>query len=338
MPNLHDVIELTPPKKSKVETEFKALVSEASGAYKFLASINALDNARELKTKIGNRLQTLRETAFLDTLSLPSSLRSEIRVVNTRDNGLNPNDSSYVRMDNLGRLSSRCQSTLSRLRHTADTLCMVIMPYEALDKRSLKAESYHVVREVEAFVNDATDAKLDLYVVAPLRLYSISQHVAMTSNADGMYSKTHEMTLTTVSLQLPLFRTLFQSLKGLETRVDALGAAQTQMQDQIQSLTQRLVQLEERVEQARKEAYQAKILAEQTAARLAVDEQAAKERSWLALDPLIFAVPADTSLTSESPVIVGPNWGPDFPDVLLDVCGLQVIKGQRKKLASLPYA
>ncbi len=334
MPNLLDVIELATPKKTKVEAAFTDVLTDASAAYKFLTSIGARAGEKELLEKVGVHLQGLRKQAFTESLTLPTALRLKVTVAPAQGGGVTTaNNSYYKEADSLGRLAGRAQSKLSRLRNTADMLGMVIMPYAALDARSLKSEGYDIRQKVTQFLADAQEAALDVYVIAPLRLYSVEQHVAMTEGADSLYSKTHDATLTTISLQLPLFRTMLQALSGLETRVTALESAQKQMKVQITALTQRLAELEEKVERARKEAYEAKLAAEAASAAAAATRASAISM-WSAVDPLVFAVPKGTKLSDETAALVGPAWGPDFPDALLEVCGLSVVKNQRKKLSA----
>lgn len=321
MPNILDVVTLQPVSRStKAEKAAAELVARGAEVHSFLESISAGAATRELLAKVSERVGDIRRAAFAERLTLSGDLARPASV-DVRGGRLVAHAQHFG--DELTRLSGRAQSTLAHLRRVADMLGMVIMPFAALNQRSIAAETYAVRRWIGEFCSDAGKAGLDAYVVAPLRLYSIEQHVA-ASGPDELYSKTHEATLNTVLLQLPLFRTFAGAITGLETRVSALESAHAQMKTQITALEGRLIKLEEQVAQAKAEAWAAKQEAERQAA--------APAPAFLALDPLLFAVKRGTSLTDDGPALVGPAWGPDFSEAMLEASGLSVIAGQRKKI------
>jgi hypothetical protein len=93
-------------------------------------------------------------------------------------------------------------------------------------------------------------------------------------------------------------------------------------------------QLQEDVNKMRKEAYVAKIRAEAAEAAAIKAAAAYAVASFSAVDPLIFAIRKGEKITGDTTAIIGPCWGPDFSEVLLEVSGLEVIANQRKKLES----
>jgi hypothetical protein len=331
MPNLHDVIELKKPVTSTtVEKTTKDFLSQVNDTYGMLSKVGTTTAKVEFLQKAQEYLAGTRGKVFQENLSLPEDLRKPVELVTNREGVVVT--SVYTRVDGLGYLSGLPQSSMARIRRTADMLGMIVMPYGALDKRSLSNESYEVRNRVSLFVSSAQAASLELYVVAPLRLYNIEQHISLVEGGDDLYSSAHEATLATISLQLPLFRSMFAAVSALDSRVTALEDTNTKVRAQIAALTTRLASLEEKVEESRRVAYEAQKEAE----RAVAEAQAARQSTWSAIDPLIFATPLGSKLaTGDASVLVGPVWGPDFSQVLLEVCGLKIVKGQRKKVEDL---
>lgn len=321
MANLHDVIPVSTAKPAaKYEKEFNAVVDEANSALAFLKKINVPID-QKFMTQLQISLGEIRKKSFEETLTMTKVMRTELDV-SYRDGKVKT--SFYERTDALGYMASKEQVLLSEMLRVAEALGMVIIPYEALDSRSLKAEPYYIREKAELFKRLAYTVNLDVYVIAPIELYNVLAHVKM-EKAAFTWSKRHDVTMQTINLQLPLFKALNGAINSLDSRVTALEATQNIIQTQLQSLQEQMSHLQSNQNRARKQEF----LKTQSDAGYAE----VHENSFSAMDPLMFAVPAGTRLTAEDAIsIIGPCWGPEFDDILLQVSQLKIIPKQRKKL------
>jgi hypothetical protein len=341
MANLHDVVTLVKPKStSKFEKMFDSVIDEANVAADFLRKIGADTNDMRKKTQAV--IEKIRIDSFNETCSIPKALSLVPDVTGTPTTGMRTVEAyrspgSYYRddADAYSMLSARPLSTTSKLRFITDTLGMAIIPFGALDSRSLAHEDYNVRAAVKSFSSQASQVGMDLYVIVPLELYDVLAHVNMDDHSLSMpYSKDHATTLQTIGLQLPMFRAMNSAINNLDSRVGALEATQTIIKTQLVNLQNQMTTLQEDVGRLRKEAYIAKIKAEEaSAAAIKVIESRAATQ-WFATDPLIFAVRRGDKITDDAVAIIGPCWGPDFSDILLIASGLNVVSGQRKKLSN----
>lgn len=326
MPNLHDVIELNSDSAAP-KSIVKSSLTSFNKALNLLGPTVSEATVKSLIADLEKGLGDHRKSVFLDKFELPSDMRIRHPSLRLSDGVITQQERSYSG-DYLTHLASRRKTTVGKLKHTADMLNMIIMPYAALNPRSVTHASYEERIRIRSFLSDVENSgvEFDLYVVAPLGLYSLESHVN-SSTPGWMYSSVHETTLTTLSLQLPMFRSLSSAVNSLDRRVTELESFSRTFSTQMTELTARLSEVENRV------AEQTRIRAEQAALPSVTSRSHVEvENLWLALDPLLFAVKRGASADS-SLAIVGPAWGPDFSESLLEISGLSVIPGQRASLS-----
>ncbi len=315
--NLHDVVALKKPTKPShvVDTTLANQLEQATELFsKFRVAVPS-----ELTEKVSNHLAESRRKTFIENGGMFDETDMEAVTVD-RYYGLTR------KSDVLTRLAQSPRSTVADLRDVADRLGMVIMPYAALDQRSVDNASYSDRRMIRGFVEAAEAAGMDSYVIAPIELYDIHRHVAADPTSDlSFYSKEFQSVFTTIQLQVPLFRTIMGSITGLEQKVASLQQVTTQIKTQVESIQRQLTALQQEAERRRaEEAAQAA----QAAAAAIVAAQA----HFYAVDPLVFSVIKGTGISGNGPALIGPAWGPDFPPELAVAFGLAAKRGQRKSL------
>jgi len=328
MPNLLDVVPLNPVSKAKPKNKLSAFVDKVNPVLSILTDVVSDKNIHsKIVDDVNAQLSAMRKEIFLDGLTLPADQIQPLRV--TYDKTYTVEPTSIYHKDTLTYLAARPTAKLEKLRHVADMLNMVIMPYGALDPRSLSDADYYERRSVNEFVADASKQGLALYVIAPLSLYTIAGHIKVTNDND-IYSGVHENVMTTVQLQLPMFTAINEAIGSLDRRVSSLEQTAKTVTSQIKALTDRLTQIEEKTAlEMKRKAMEIETLRTQIEESRAM----AATASWIATDPLVFAVKRGTSLISDGAALVGPAWGPDFSNAILEVSGLSVIAKQRQKYA-----
>lgn len=319
--NLHDVVPLKKAAKAQkvADTEVLGKAMEAAQLFKQLG----LQVPRELYETATGKSRASRVAAFHANGGLLAE--ADMKPMSVGYSGLSTDG-----RDSLSKLAESPRTTIADLRNVADALGMAIMPFGVVNEKSIKNESYETRRQIEGFERACKHADLELYVVAPISLYAIHQHVSMNGDAPGQefYSREFQHVFTTIQLQIPLFRTIMGSINGLETRVAGLENMTTQIKAQVESIQRQLDSLQQEANRRREaEARQA--------AAAAAAAIAAAQAQFYAVDPLAFAVMKGTSLTDESsPAIIGPAWGPDFPPELAVAFNLVQKRNQRATLAN----
>lgn len=338
MPNLLDVIPATisssnarisNPKMKQYAADYATTVTDATKAAEYMNKLGLLDHDK-FATKFSESIRALQENCFEETLSLPSSLKGDIRVwSNTRV----PLCVEQRGHNNLDGLSTQPISSLKEMRRAADLLGMVIMPYSALDARSLAAENRDVRVAVNSFVEAAHSANLRVYAMAPISLYDVGAHVKAFNAGVIVYGKSHDMILKSIAMQIPMFRSLLKIANDLDNRVSALEGHRKVVDEQLKSLQDQVYQLQKSLNEMRQESFVTKHIPNKKEAA-----EAETLRLWVAEDPLVFALhPEVNLLADDGSALLGPCWGPDFNPVLLEAVGLKIIKGQRKAICSSSY-
>jgi len=324
--NLHSLVPLAKPTKiaalKTLDTEWSTKLTEFKAAWPVIAKYADRDGRSTIYENFNREVDAVRVSTFQKHLTVPASLTNAI---------YHSYSELVERPDTISTLAETPRASLSDLRSMADQLGMVIMPYVALDPRSLDTADYQTRDSINRLSREAKKLDLDIYVVAPLALYSILNHVEAKDSSHLMfYSARHESVLSSLAIQLPMFQALRTSVANLDSRVAGLEAAHQQVSTQIKSMQLQLDRLQDKVD---KELRQQALAIES----LRVKVEALEAIAFRAIDPLMFVVPRNTDLNSDSLALIGPAWGPDLPDILVQLSGMKVIKGQRQRLSSIRF-
>ncbi len=321
MPNLHDVIEITKPPTNATLTkqsnaEIKRLIDQAQASSLFMRSLG-IEVGTDLADKVNTQIKNIRKEVFGTNQGvLPASLITVPQLGSSKKEG-GFSISTSLGKDVYSILSETVKTRMSSIRKSAEALGMSVMPFEVLDDRSYKNEGYTTRSLITNFTKAIEVIGWDLYVVAPIKMYDLTRHVKSKLTNLQFYSPTHQMVFTTMQLQIPLFRSFKSSIETLNIQVGEIQALSKNMQAQIDSLKDQLDSIQSEIENQRKREIfqQMEQQHRETENRKVLD-------SWVAMDPLLFAIPKESKLNDDVTVIVGPAWGPEFTQELLEACGI----------------
>ena len=270
-----------------------------------------------LQKKLSTRFNVLRSEILLDKHSLPAVLWGE--------------DGN----DTLTKAAKAPRIRLSEAREIADKLGFVIVPFEYLDPRSYEEESGELKKAIKAFDQKLSDL-YDVYVLAPVHHYSIAKHVRAEGDLKIYPGKPCEQAFLAIDMAVPVFRSIFLNLDQLRTQaeetaehVNRNAAAINANKREMKNLSRRVDTLQKQVERQRADAIIE--AAKQEKLRNELSELRAQNR-FMAYEPMMLAIPKESSIEDDVPAIVGPCWGPDFEEIVLTALDMRKIEGQGEML------
>lgn len=241
---------------------------------------------------------------------------------------------------------------LSDLRKLTDKLGgFALIPFKALNPKSLEVESEQIQKAVKNFDQWATSVGLTTWVLAPIHQYDVCAH-ALSGGIGVPYAgvdvRTH---MQTIQMNMPLYvemigRTdvLDVRVTGLETRMNRQEKITKQHSEKLEEHNRRLESVE-RISKAQSEALaslkneleaesRARLIAQQQAEQRAQELRSAR---WQNEDPLIIAING-TNISGEGKAIMGPCWGPDIDQIVIEARKLEVITEARRPGSSALWA
>jgi hypothetical protein len=322
MANMHDIIEL---QDAPAETP---LLDD------LLDNLKTKDTITSLMRKVGaDRLQkgdlllkavetveealesSRQETFFARGGNLPKLIEQTILMTESRTRGI------FVDLSHEDALTfaSRCpKGSLANLRAIADTLGFVLVPLEYVHDDIIDMakprKGANPARDFEEEMHDA----FDLFVLGPLSIYDINKHITSDNDKIIYWDLTNDR-IGAVEMVLP-------ALKALNLRLDEVEKKVGQVETQIGHMSDQLAALETQIAEDRK-----RVAMEN--ASLADRVRALEARQFARRDPLLFAVPKGTNIRTDNAfAVIGPCWGDDIPSTVFRSLGIEIIKGQRKKI------
>jgi uncharacterized coiled-coil protein SlyX len=189
----------------------------------------------------------------------------------------------------------------------ADKIGFLVMPYAYL------AKSFYPPYTQANAIEKLQEAKLRLYVMAPVGAYDLFKHVA-THDEPMFVPKDLTQAFTALGMSIPMFRSMQAQLKELRDQYN-------EQRNRMHRLEQDMRALSARVD----------ALAEQAAQDRAENKKAAEAlQAWYQdqSDPLVLVLPSDTTLKTAKVAFVGPCWG-ELPAAIANLFDLT----SRKELA-----
>lgn len=226
-----------------------------------------------------------------------------------------------------------------------------LIPFKALNPKSLEVESEQIQKAVKNFDQWATSVGLTTWVLAPIHQYDVCAHAlsgGMGVPYAGVDVRTH---MQTIQMNMPLYvemigRTdvLDVRVTGLETRMNRQEKITKQHSEKLEEHNRRLESVE-RISKAQSEALaslkneleaesRARLIAQQQAEQRAQELRSAR---WQNEDPLIIAING-TNISGEGKAIMGPCWGPDIDQIVIEARKLEVITEARRPGSSALWA
>jgi hypothetical protein len=227
------------------------------------------------------------------------------------------------RPDALARAAASPKISLKEVRAVSDKLGFIVTPFEFLDARSYKDVDHATAQSIKAF-GEQLSAWFDIYVIAPPTYYDLDAAVRSESDLP-VYTVRNEQAFLAVSMTLPTLRALTKDVNNLRGQSNNTTKAVAQLQTQ-------LANLEARIEQQQRE--QARVAAEQAQRLVELEAELARSR-FMSYEPMMLAIPKGTSIYTDGWAVVGPCWGPDFPEIAMTLLGFQRKEGQRDALKKL---
>ena len=343
--NLYDVLPITKTSKRKnaqdkkdiqyISDKLEQLNStlELIKTYSSLGDLNPssdTSNFGKLVKKIREDINSVRLSYFKRNGFAPSEINFNLGYeVSTYSNTFRMR--KY--WDTLARLSDSPSITLSSARDLADKLDMVLFPFGYIDSRSYNSENYDMKQMISKFNKEVTEYGYDVYVLAPLNHYSLTSHVKHKNPAKPIYAGKNSMVFTSISLNIPLFRTIMNELDTLRDSVDNLNGTISNVKQNMQLMQDQITNLQRQVDLQREQQIKQQLENEN---KLKALNSKLEEMAFNVTDPVMIAFPKGTDINNPADFIkngiVGPVWGPDFDGVALYSLDLEIMKDQRNLL------
>ncbi|RLC45452.1 MAG: hypothetical protein DRH57_07970 [Candidatus Cloacimonadota bacterium] len=284
-----------------------------------------------LRVSINDR----RKSFFLRNGILPTTLKQKLNGFEIPWRSYNDVEETFAPKysdDIITKLSQTPTIKLSGIKSMADSLDMIIFPFDYIDKNSYGDEEYSLIRKIDRF-NDALKDTYDMVVLAPINHYSLTNH-AKAINADReIYAGKHSMVFTSVLMNIPMFRSILNDLGELRDNVESLSGTISNVEKNMEMMQKQITSLQKQLDQQKERQLKAEIAHQE-----AISSMSAKlsEMAFRVTDPVLFAIPKGTDIndmnSDETLCFVGPVWGPDFDGVALFQLDMEIIKNQRNIL------
>jgi hypothetical protein len=298
--------------------------------------IAAQQNAAEIElmTAFFHRTGSLPANAEQQAIELDTYYRNDVKV----EKGLG-------RIDVIDRFNQTPRVAMPDLMEISRIANMIVIPFDYLNPQSYKDESYEMRQSIQRFRDAAVKASMQMYVICPLRHYSILEHLRATDANLPIAANAFSQNFDVLGMMMPammMFSDKLQNLEGdirqLYSKVDTLDAGMKGVVRGMESMTQKLDALQATVEKQQLELIRQK--AEQAEIKRAEQARAAErtraEYVWyMPYEPLAFAVPKGKTILDADFGYLGPCWGPDFDAIVAAALELSVRKGQRAKLENV---
>lgn len=293
--------------------------------YEVFTSLQSKNNTIE-------KLHELRKSFLHEYNYLPTDMMGMIMIKETsgywEQRGLNI-ISTYE--DSLSKLSKSSIISGEDVKSITDSFGFVTIPVECLNEASYENESYQMKREITNFSKNLEN-DYDIYVITPIEYYSLENHVYKNKNEKGIYAGQHSMIFTSVIINIPMFRSVLNTIADIDGDVNVLKKEVLVVKDSLSQVQTTLKNLQRQVDKQQKQLIQQRISIEKQA------ESMVKFESMVlrVIDPVMIAVKKGIDINSdefdETACFIGPCWGPDFNEVVSMALDLKIIKNQRSKL------
>jgi predicted nucleic acid-binding Zn-ribbon protein len=232
--------------------------------------------------------------------------------------------------DNLTKISNSSIISGQDVKAITDKFGFITIPYNCLNEKSFENETYQKKSEIKNFVKNSE--LFDIYVITPIEYYSIENHVYKNTQELGIYAGQHSMIFASVTINIPMFRSVLNTVANIGDEVNVLKSETTGIKNSLSQMQTTLQNLQRQVDRQQSQIIEQQLVAKQQAAAL----QRFEEMALRVVDPIMIAVKKGVDINSSefdnSACFIGPCWGPDFDMNVALALDLKVIKNQRTKL------
>lgn len=339
---LADLIEVPPAVRSstklkKLETSVEAHVAEAKSVLNYLGNIGALNN--DLRNQIASAgteritkdIKNTLPNGILDwpaNTDLVSSLTMDYRELNTR--------SMFT------RLKSCPRGKMPQIRELAESLGLIIIPYEYGCKQRIENDRFpnqtysHTgpLGLANNFKNDCTDNKMTAWMIAPVQYYSIQNNVA-NMKYDFFVPTSAQQAFLALKLVMPLLISTMHQIETLSKTVSNHGIDIQNLRRTVESQQKQIEGIQNQLTIERQKRIDNELKLKEIQ-RKQEEAEAALVR-FMMFDPMMIAVPDSvTDINSyEGNVVLGPCWGPEVEPMVAELLGLDSHKKYAKHESSM---
>ncbi len=222
-------------------------------------------------------------------------------------------------------LNSRMYSTTASLMKLADIFGFIIMPLNIANETIYSCDPLRHSSIIKDAVNQYKkyNENKQLYVLCPLDFYDLLKHAKSEIYYQVYFPKSIPYIGMNIGMNLPVFRSIFETMGVLDQRV-------TQLEQNVEIIKKQLNSIENNIKILQSEV--SKIAQQQVELRMQMIEQNKQFKKFKLemqqqmarmIDPLLFSVNKrienfDTSV----PVELAFAWGAEFPEEFINMLGV----------------
>lgn len=281
---------------------------------------------------LADKRDTMRGALFAKHGALPPSLHDGL------DWEVSPTQAKAWREpDFLSKAQQTPQVSMKSVIRLADRLGFMVMPFDYLDRRVVTDDEFATPEtqdQITAF-QDKLGEWFDFYVVCPPSFYSMRQHIEAATELPLIAPSTARQAFMAIDVSVSMFRTMMNDIKALRNRQDGQEERLRRLDDDVKNLARKVDSLQQQVDDQQAAIMRQRLEAQAQRAQIAKFANLERERRLRIEEPMMLAVPKGLEVTSAAAwALVGPCWGPDFDDVIAAGLELEVVSGQRERLAA----
>lgn len=220
------------------------------------------------------------------------------------------------------------RAKMENIIEVAEKLGLLIIPAKYVNLNLIERDCYYdsngyeryVSNLFNKFVKHVNGNHLNAWLICPIQYYDIQAHASDLTYEFFVPSAVRQA-FTSIKIILPMLIGMINQIESISKKVD-------NMNTELQNIRQTLVQQQQQIDRLQEELTQQRIqMAEQAARERQMEQQLQEARAqiqWDIFDPMLIALPANvTNINSYTGnVALGPAWGPEIDNVLIDLLGL----------------
>lgn len=232
------------------------------------------------------------------------------------------------------------RTKMENISEIAEKLGLLIIPAQYVNMDLIGRDSYidargynrYVSGVFDSFVSNAKANNLNAWLVCPIQYYDIKAHSKDLSYEFFVPSAVRQA-FTSIKIILPMLIGMISQIENLSKKVD-------NMSTELNNIRQTLVQQQQQIDRLQEELTQQRVkMAEQAARERQMQqelEQARARIQWDIFDPMLIAVPANVTNINNytGNVALGPAWGPEIDEMLVDLLGLSKQSERKNYIAT----
>jgi len=226
-------------------------------------------------------------------------------------------------------LNSRLNSKLSSIVEIAETFGFMIIPLELAKNSILTCDPKRKSVDIESAINNYKFANSEryFYILCPIGFYDFEKHVKSQKYYDVYFPSSLSMVSMNVGMNLPLFRSMYETMVNLGNRVDALENSTKVLKEQVKGIEQNICRIQSELEKISKEQIRQQQLAIQQAEQIKTLNLEVQQALARREDPLLFSTSYSiTNFSEDSHCDVAFAWGTEFPNEFLEMMNVKGIK------------